>query len=94
MEKDVRLSEEGGETLAARDSYTYNVTLRGVGNIFRYDGPHPSHQSFHHVHRYDVLGDGGQEVSRLEEDETPTLGEVIDEAENWYYEHLPELQSD
>lgn len=95
VDKTVRTFEDDGETMAVRDEYTYNVVLQGQGNIFRYDGPHPVHHQFHHVHRYDVLdGDREGAIERIEEeDDTPTLGQVVDEAEQWYYDHLSELDA-
>jgi hypothetical protein len=74
--------------------YSYNAALRGVGTIFRYDSPDsepregaPEHHWHHHVHRYDVLAgdmDGWVEII-YDEDEVPTLGEVIYEAVDWFY---------
>jgi len=60
--------------------YSYNVSVHGLGNIFRYDSPHvfdpQGHHAEHHVHRYDVLT--GDREGLLEfihgEDAHPTLG--------------------
>lgn len=67
--------------------------MRGTGNVFRYDSPHRTHDQKHHVHRYDVLsGDQTGTVTFLpKEDDRPTLGEVIREAEAWFYEHYDQL---
>lgn len=73
-------------------SYTYNVALRDVGNIFRYDSPHLTHNQFHHVHRYEPLEEGTDAtLSKVPEEEWPRLDEVIEEAANWYYDHLDQL---
>ena len=51
------------------------------------------HNKEHHVHRYDALeGDQGGSVTFILEDERPTLGEVIREAEAWYYDHYDALR--
>jgi hypothetical protein len=41
----------------------------------------------HHVHRYDVFNGGAQlPIEWLtDEEQRPTLGEVIDELAGWYY---------
>lgn len=95
------LDEDGPDATVQTESYSYNVTLKGVGNIFRYDSPHVApgekdfiqHHNYHHKHVYDVLnGDKhGHTVLIEREDDIPTLGEVIEEAAEWYYNHLESL---
>lgn len=50
---------EGDDPVVETAWYSYNVSLRGVGNIVRYDSPFfpdlQGHHATHHVHRYDVL---------------------------------------
>lgn len=95
VEKVIKLLDESEDPRAVRSSYTYNVALEGQGNIFRYDSPHPDgHRSVHHVHRGKPLDPDQEEVVEpiLDEDDTPHLSEVIDEAEEWYYDHLSELE--
>ncbi len=73
-------------------SYSYNVALVRQGNIFRYDSPHATHNQEHHVHRYDVWSSQEIALDLLpNEDERPTLGEVIQEAEAWYYDNYDRL---
>jgi len=81
------LEGEGDGAIVQTVAYNYNVTLDEKGNVFRYDSPHHDHFKEHHVHRFDVLnGDTLGSVDFLEEeDQRPTLGEVIKEAANWYY---------
>lgn len=83
----------GADTLVRAVYYSYNVALEGVGNIFRYDSPHKDHRPHHHVHRYDVMsGDRRGRVEMIfDESARPTLGEVLLEAESWYYEHYDAL---
>ena len=86
------LDGEGADAFVQTVYYKYNVALEDEGNIVRYDSPHRTHRRFHHVHRYDVLeGDTDGVVERVPEDDWPTLGEVIREAEAWYYDHYDEL---
>lgn len=86
------LDGEGADALVKTVYYKYNVALSDRGTIFRYDSPHRTHHRFHHVHRYHVLeGDTEGTVERIPEDDRPTLGEVIREAEVWYYDHYDAL---
>jgi hypothetical protein len=67
--------------------------VSGRGNRFRYDGPHgDDHHPYNHVHRFDGKG---RETSLLEigdENEVPTLGDVIAEAHDYYYS--PQFEQD
>lgn len=82
--------------------YSYNVSLQGFGPVVRYDSPflpdreghHGDHHRHHHVHRYDLLaGDREGRVEIIEDGEdVPHLGDVIREAEEWYYANRPELE--
>jgi hypothetical protein len=78
-----------GEPVVQTIDYHYNARVRGVGNVLRYDYPHPDHNRFHHVHRYDVFN--GDEDGSVEACEWPTLGQVLDELEEWYYENRENL---
>ncbi len=86
----------GGQGATARvqsESYRYHAHIKGIGNILRYDSPH-RHHPHHHVHRYDVLK-GDKEGSRfdlVQETERPTLGEVIDELNDWYYANFAAIE--
>ncbi len=87
------LSGEGADAMVQTVDYSYNAVLTNVGNILRYDSPHLDHNQEHHVHRYDVLN--GDKKGRVEfiydEEQRPTLGEVIREVEEWFYKHYEEL---
>jgi hypothetical protein len=80
---------EGGMARVQTVEYSYNANLPGVGNILRYDSPHPDHNCFHHVHRFDVF-DGDRE-GRAEACEWPHLGDVIGELEAWFYDNYERL---
>lgn len=98
VRKLLEFRDEGQDPMVQTRWYSYNVTLQGVGIIFRYDSPFlpdlGGHHRHHHVHHFDVLkGDREGIVGEIEDPEmVPTLGEVIEEARNWYYENLDELR--
>ncbi|NTW52991.1 MAG: hypothetical protein HGB22_10460 [Chlorobiaceae bacterium] len=70
------LDQEDRNPLVQTVSYSYNVFLTGVGNVFRYDSPHKDHNQQHHVHRYDVLNAGNTVAVTYigDEENIPTLG--------------------
>jgi hypothetical protein len=74
--------------LMVLDFYRYNAVLLNRGPIFRYNSPHADHRTYHHVHRFDVLGSGKEQVDRLSERNVPSLREILRRAEDWYWEHI------
>lgn len=71
--------------------YAYNVSVQGYGNIFRYDNQHayPGHQDSHHKHIFDWRS-GVEEIGSpfwVGENGWLTLGEVIQETEEWYWQN-------
>jgi hypothetical protein len=80
-----------GDAVVETRIYRYNVSIRGSGNIFRYDNGHPhtlypDHHDPHHKHLFDwqtgeELPDSPVWVGR---DRWPHLSGVIDEARDWY----------
>ena len=94
VRKIIRILEgEGADALVQTTAYSYNALLPSRGNIFRYDSPHATHNIEHHAHRYDILNDGAQfPIEWLtQEEQRPTLGEVIDELAEWYYTNYDAL---
>jgi len=97
VRKKLKRLDGGAEPLVRTVSYSYNVSVAGVGVVFRYDSPHPfdgpDYHGDHHKHVYDVLG--GDREGRVEivpnEEAIPTLSEVIDEAREWYYANRNKL---
>lgn len=78
--------------------YAYNASVRNRGTIFRYDNQdddylRPGHLDEHHKHLFDWST--GQELagspSWVGSNNWPTLGDVIQELEEWYWEHHSEL---
>ena len=68
--------------------YSYHVMVRAGGavrSVFRYDNahPHPGHADAHHRHAYDDSGNNDA-VSWVGEAGWPTLGDVIEEAYEWW----------
>ena len=95
IEVEERLRYVRGGFFVPRDTielvfYRYNMVLRNESLVFRYNSPHKDHNQFHHVHRYDVPGTGEQikPPTRLRERDVPTLRQVLQEAERWYYQNV------
>jgi hypothetical protein len=88
------LSGSGPTARVQTETYSYNASLRGIGNVFRYDSPHP-HYPKHHVHRYDALTrDTRGYVEDIEDEENrPTLGDVLDELRDWYYDNHDKIET-
>ena len=82
------LEGEGLNALVQTVFYRYNASLP-IGNILRCDSPHADHNQFHHVHRFDVFE--GDVFGTISEGEWPTLGEAIQELQDWYYRNLERL---
>lgn len=75
-------------------SYSYNVSLVGHGNVFRYCSPHSDHNEYHHRHQYDPFG-SHPEANTVTDcgDDWPTLSEVIEEAEEWYWANKGDIEA-
>jgi len=86
--------------------YSYNVSMQGIGNIFRYDNQdkdylRPGHQDDHHKHTFTCLKSDFSIIQSTCEDidsliwigfqNWPTLGDVIQEAHDWYWENYSYL---
>jgi hypothetical protein len=89
------MAGDGADATVQTTAYSYNAVLKEVGTIFRYNSPHEDHNQEHHVHRFDVLGGSGTEQIDFiyDEEQRPTLREVIDEAYEWYCTHEHQLPS-
>ena len=87
-----RVVKAGAVGLFVVDAYSYKGVLGGSGTIFRYDSPHPDHNTEHHVHEYAVIGEdtGGQPPRLLySEEEIPTLGDALRRLYHWYLDNDP-----
>lgn len=90
------LEEDTPDPLVRTYSYSYNASVRGHGNVVRYDNlhPHEGHPDEHHKHDFDWrTGDELAPVSPrwVGVAGWPTLSEFIEEVMGWYYRHLDEL---
>ena len=90
---------EGADPLVQTINYSYNVSIAGRRNVFRYCSPHDpdgtDHHVQHHRHQYDPFGpDPSRETIRLITDgDWPVLGQVIEEAESWYWDNHDHLEA-
>lgn len=91
------LGGEGWDAYVQTYQYRYNAFVRSQHNILRYDNTHtyPGHADPHHKHTYDP--DTGARLPDsphwIGQDDWPTLGEVIEEVERWYWEHRAKLDN-
>ena len=94
VEKVLSIDGEGEGAIVQTISYTYHAQIKGLGNLLRYCGPHKDHNCFHHKHSFNLLtGDVVGTLDSIDEENRPTLAEVIEEACNWYFEHASEVES-
>jgi Family of unknown function (DUF6516) len=88
VEKRQRTWMRSGRRWVETIEYSYHVMTRaedGVRGLFRYDNAHthPGHEDAHH--RHDFGGDGQNDAVRwVGEAGWPTLGDVIEEAYEWW----------
>jgi hypothetical protein len=73
--------------------YNYNVNVSGMGNLFRYDNAdHHGHQDPHHRHACDWRTSKATKPPEwIGEDRWPTLGDVLREMSDWYWERKGDL---
>ena len=82
--KRLRLRRVGGTAHVHTVTYAYNLSLIGVGNIFRYDNMHShyGHSTKHHRHQYEPPN-VRKELKHVGEEGWPTLGNALREARNY-----------
>lgn len=82
------VAREGRVQFVQTVDYTYHAELAKLRHVLRYCAPHEDHNTEHHVHRYDVLGNGKELPESptfiKDEEKRPTLTEVIEELRGWY----------
>lgn len=88
----------GEESMVRTKWYSYNVFIRGGYNISRYDNQddeyvRPGHEDEHHKHIFDWRTGEENPISPVwvGVNAWPTLGEVLQEIEDWYWEHKSDL---
>ncbi len=93
------ISGSGVNALVQTRWYAYNVFVRHRFNLFRYDNQdydflRSGHKDAHHKHIFDWQT--GEELPDspiwVGEDSWPTLGEVIQETEQWYWSNRDQLE--
>lgn len=89
---------EPGNPVVQTSSYSYNVSIVGHGNLFRYCSPHEDgmgipHHAHHHRHQYDPFGPNPDHSEvEIRGEDWPTLQEVIVEADEWYLKNQDNLR--
>jgi hypothetical protein len=73
--------------------FRYHAWVRGAHNILRYESAH-DHRPHVHKHEYNTFGHGRESLvsDLLDEDEIPTLGEVVRELQQWHQENAARLR--
>jgi len=99
VEKFIEVLNGAGEDAVVQTKwYSYNAFIRGNYNLFRYDNQdndyfRPGHRDEHHKHLFDWRT--GEELPTspawIGADKWPTLGEVLQEVEEWYWQHREDL---
>jgi len=88
------LNGEGDNATVQTRWYSYNVLVRNCGNVLRYDNQDENylrsgHQDEHHKHLFDW-------ETRIEQQDSPfwigqncfpTLGDVLQEVQEWYWQN-------
>ncbi len=74
--------------------YAYNVHLAGGRNLFRYDNAHrhAGHGDENHCHAFDWRTGAALSV-RWTGADWPTLGEVLSEMRDWYWQNRAALEA-
>jgi len=88
--KILRITDTADGDYIHTESYSYNVSQSGRGNVFRYDNshPHPGHISKHHYHEWEKPGAKEHPPIEIEDGKQPTLGQVITQADNYYWTYI------
>jgi Family of unknown function (DUF6516) len=92
VEKYLRiLGGDGDNAMVQTFQYSYNVSVRNEGNIFRYDNSHdrPGHADRHHKHEFD---DEGEQIIWIGYQSWRTLGQVLQETQEWYWLNRESLE--
>jgi hypothetical protein len=96
VDKTLEILQGSGENaLVQTIVYDYNVSVRGYGNVFRYDNCHSrtGHPDNHHKHEFDwKLNEQGEgKVVWIGAEKWLTLDQVIAEAKDWYWANKDDL---
>jgi hypothetical protein len=80
--KTAQVKFQENKFLAKTEDYSYNASIMGKGNIFRYDNAHvhSGHKTKHHKHIFSIPGmeDRNSPIT-IEDDKWPHLHQVVEE---------------
>lgn len=84
------------DALVQTSWYSYNASIRGGHNIWRYDNQHEDasfrgHPDPHHKHIFDWQTGDEIKVDWIGAEGWPNLGEVIQELQDWYWNNRAQL---
>jgi len=94
VDKEIAVLEGRGRTARVQTRrFRYHAWLRGVHNVLRYESAH-EHRPIAHKHVYATFGDGREReiIELVNEDDIPTLGEVIRELQVWHQENASRIK--
>jgi hypothetical protein len=94
VEKELAILSGAGPTAKVKHrKFSYHANVAAGPNIFRYDSP-VDHRPFYHKHCFDIFGDGSDHIQEIPDLEAvPTLGDVLDELEEWYWTHTDQIKA-
>jgi hypothetical protein len=93
VDKQITILDGRGMTARVQTTgFRYQAWGRGVHNILRYESAH-EHRPTAHKHLYNTFGDGREMdvVDVEDEDDIPTLGEVLRELQTWHEENAARI---
>lgn len=96
VEKNLQVIDDGTpDSLVQTVDYTYNASVRSGKAFLRYNNLHclPGHPDAHHKNSFDWQTEEHLpgSPSWVGPDGWPTLSEFMEEVEQWYWKHKPEL---
>ena len=73
---------QGNKLLAKTEDYSYNASIPGEGNVFRYDNAHihNGHKTKHHKHTFQIPGiEDNNSPIPIDDDKWPHLHQIVEE---------------
>lgn|GEM_PF-6053520 len=86
--------DDDGARWAVKERYTYHAMLQDDTHVLRYDGP-DEHRPYHHKHICQPFRTPpvAEKILRIAEEDTPTLGAVLEELRLWMWDSIAELDA-
>ena len=94
VEKEIAVLDGRGMTARVQTrNFRYHAWVRGAHNILRYESAH-LHRAGAHKHEYATFGHGRETavIELADEEQIPTLGEVIRELQLWHQENAVRIR--